>query len=172
MQFKALSASRKGIRAFVRELKKVLGLENELYIPIVEIVENVLPEIFEDFTLEIVPENEMGAKHGETFPSKHLMRIREDVYYRAVDGKGRDRMTIAHEVGHLFLHDDASISMCRLAPGEELKPYEDPEWQANCFGGELLASSYLIKGMASYEVSFKCGISFDAAEIQIKHAYE
>ena len=43
------------------------------------------------------------------------------------------------------MHEEASISLCRLEPGKKLPAYEDPEWQADAFGGELLASSYLIK---------------------------
>lgn len=113
----------------------------------------------------------MGSKHGETFPSKNLMRIREDIYLRAVDGEGRDRFTIAHEVGHLFMHEDDSVALCRLAPGQQLKPFENPEWQADAFGGELLASSYLIKGMTPRDVKYKCGVSFSAAKVQLKYVY-
>ena len=66
------------------------------------------------------------------------------------------------------MHEDDAVALCRLAPNERLKPYEDPEWQANAFGGELLASSYLIKGMKTYEVSEKCGVSVSAAKIQLR----
>lgn len=48
----------------------------------------------------------MGAKHGETIPSENRIRIREDVYERACNGYGRDRLTMAHELGHLLLHRD------------------------------------------------------------------
>ena len=90
------------------------------------------------------------------------------MYLRAVSGEGRDRLTIAHEVGHLFLHDNDSIALCRLDPSEKLKPYEDPEWQANAFAGELLASSYLISEMTGGEVSKRCGVSASAAAIQLR----
>jgi Zn-dependent peptidase ImmA (M78 family) len=134
----------------------------------VPFLENVLPILIPDFQLEIVPMEEMGNKHGETYPSKNLIRIREDVYLRAIEGEGRDRLTIAHEIGHLFLHEDDSIALCRLATNEKLKPYEDPEWQADAFGGELLASSYLIAGMDAMSVSQKCGVSMAAAQVQLK----
>jgi Zn-dependent peptidase ImmA (M78 family) len=77
---------------------------------------------------------------------------------------------VAHEVGHLFLHEDDAIALCRLDPCEKLKPYEDPEWQADAFGGELLASSYLIKRMSVYEVQIKCGVSSAAARCQLRYA--
>ena len=166
--YKADAISRNEIRGFIRALKKKVGLENELYFPIIPFVENILPILIQDFQFEVDPVTEMGNKHGETYPSKNLIRIREDVYLRAVAGEGRDRLTIAHEVGHLFLHEDDCIALCRLAPTERLKTYEDPEWQADAFGGELLASSYLIKGMNPYDISTKCGVSIYAAQVQLR----
>ena len=166
--YKADAISRDEIRKYVRLLKKNVGLEYELYFPILSFVENILPILISDFQFEVVPEAEMGNKHGETYPSKNLIRIREDIYLRAAAGEGRDRLTVAHEVGHLFLHEDDSIALCRLEPGDKLKPYEDPEWQADAFGGELLASSYLIEGMNSREVEKMCGVSAAAAKVQLK----
>ncbi|MBQ6004325.1 MAG: ImmA/IrrE family metallo-endopeptidase [Clostridia bacterium] len=166
--YKASPVSRESIRHFIRDLKRKVGLEYELYFPILHFVENVLPLLIPDFQLEIVPVIDMGGKHGETYPSKHIMRIREDVYLRAAAGEGRDRLTIAHEVGHLFMHDDDYIALCRMAPDERLRPFEDPEWQADAFGGELLASSYLIIGMTESEIQEKCGVSLSAAHIQLK----
>ena len=166
--YKASPVSRESIRHFIRDLKRKVGLEYELYFPILHFVENVLPLLIPDFQLEIVPVIDMGGKHGETYPSKHIMRIREDVYLRAAAGEGRDRLTIAHEVGHLFMHDDDYIALCRMAPDERLRPCEDPEWQADAFGGELLASSYLIIGMTESEIQEKCGVSLSAAHIQLK----
>lgn len=165
--YKADAISRDDIRRFVRSIKKLVGLEDELYFPILSFVENILPILVPDFQFEVVPESEMGNKHGETYPSKNLIRIREDIYLRAAAGEGRDRLTVAHEVGHLFLHEDDAIALCRLEPGEKLKPYEDPEWQADAFGGELLASSYLIVGMSQSEVERKCGVSSAAARVQL-----
>ena len=166
--YKAAPLGREPIRSFIRQLKREIGLEYELYFPIIPFLEHILPILVPDFQLEILPEEEMGNKHGETYPSKNLIRIREDVYLNAVQGKGRDRLTIAHEIGHLFEHEDDAVAVCRLAPGEKLKPYEDPEWQADAFGGELLASSYLIEGMTANEVSQKCGVSLSAARVQLK----
>lgn len=166
--YKASAISRKNIQSFIRYLKKMVHLENEVYFPVVQFLENILPILISDFQLEIVPQREMGNKHGETYPSRNLIRIREDVYLGAVAGCGRDRLTIAHEIGHLFLHEDDSIALCKLAPNEKLRPFEDPEWQANAFGGELLASTYLIKGMTVVDVSEKCGVSMDAARVQLR----
>ena len=168
--YKASAISRRDIQSIIRTIRKAVGLEYDLHFPIVQFLENVLPIFCPDFQLEILSQSEMGNKHGETYPSRKLIRIREDVYLGAVNGSGRDRLTIAHEIGHLFLHKDASIALCQLAPNEKLRAFEDPEWQANAFGGELLASAYLIRGMSAAEVSEQCGVSMDAAKIQLKAA--
>ncbi len=168
--YKAEGTSIKDIQRFVRDIKKIVEMEKSLYFPIVEFAENILPQIFPDYEFNVVSMKEMGDKHGETFPSLHKIMIREDVYAGAVADNGRDRMTIAHEVGHLFLHDNNSISLCSLKKGKKLKPYEDPEWHANCFGGELLASSYLIRDMSVDEVVKYCCVSKTAAEVQLKRA--
>ena len=166
--FRARPISRKDIRNYVYKLKKLFGLENQRYFPILPFAENVLPHLFSDYQFEVVPAQEMGNKHGETFPSYKLIRIREDVYEGAARENGRDRFTVAHEVGHLLLHCENDISLCRLDPSSRLKTYEDPEWQANAFGGELLASSWLISGMSAAQVSQECAVSFSAAEIQLR----
>ena len=168
--YRAIPRSRSDIRRFVRELKRVTGFENDLYFPVVEFMELVLPSIIPEFSYEYVTVSEMGNLHGETFPSKSIIRIREDVYERAINGEGRDRMTIAHEIGHLLLHEDDEISLCRPDPHHPVRVYESPEWQADCLGGELLASSYLIKGMTSLEVADRCVVSLQAAEVQLKNA--
>lgn len=170
--YKAEAISRMDICRCVHELKGLIGLSEELNFPILPFVENALPGLVPDYQFEVLPCSEMGNKHGETYPSKHLIKIREDVYLRASEGKGRDRLTIAHEVGHLFMHNENNIALCRLEPNERLKPYEDPEWQANAFGGELLASTYLISGMNASEVSRKCGVSMDAAKVQLRVAQQ
>lgn len=72
--------------------------------------------------------------------------------------------------GHLFLHENETIVLCRLDPTEKLKPYEDPEWQADAFAGELLAPSYLVKGLSEYEIQIKCGVSSAAARCQLRNA--
>ena len=123
--YKADPVSRADIRRYVYMLKKKVGLEEELYFPILPFVENVLPMLIPDFQFQVVPVAEMGVKHGETYPSKNLIRIREDIYNRAAEGEGRDRLTVAHEVGHLFLHEDDAIALFRLDPCEKLKPYEN-----------------------------------------------
>lgn len=95
--------SRKEIRAFAKQLRKMLGLEGTLWIPVVELLD-ILADKLPGFNYEIVPDNELpDDTHACTDTSNGLIRIKESVYEGACDGKGRDRMTIAHEIAHFFL---------------------------------------------------------------------
>jgi Zn-dependent peptidase ImmA (M78 family) len=96
-------------------------------------------QIDERFAFEILSADEISAGlHAQTIPSQYKIQIREDVYDNAVMGEGRDRMTIAHEFGHYFLHQGLESSFMQADDAYEIKPYEDPEWQAKAFAGELL----------------------------------
>ena len=154
--------SRLAIAGIVRKLRELIGLENELYFPIVRFIEWILANPDNGIDLEIVDPREMADMYGNTSPGGNIMRIRSDVYERAIHGSERDRFTLCHEVGHYFLHQPESISHAR----GKSPIYMDPEWQANAFAGELLAPSYLIKDLTISEIAEKCGISKKAAQIQ------
>ena len=168
--YKAAPLSRKNIRDYVARIRKLTGTENIYYFPIVEFLEMILPQLIGGFCYEICSREEMPTKYGETFPAENKICIREDIYENALAGDAFARYTIAHEIGHLLLNDVSSISLCRLADGEELKPYEDPEWQADCFGGGVLMYHPLIKGLTPAEISEKCGVTPRAARVQSSKA--
>ena len=108
---------------------------------------------------------DMKNNHGETLIGKNTIKIREDVYERAYAGYGRDRLTIAHEIGHLILHKPENISLTR-ADNVAIPAYLNPEWQANAFAGELLAPYDVIQGKSLMEISNTFGVTVDAAKIQ------
>ena len=118
-------------------------------------------------TLEIVAPEDMPFKEGETIPGQNKIRIREDVYNAACDGNGRARFTVAHEIGHFLLHTPNSISLCRMEEDTKLRPFEDPEWQANTFASELLAPACLITGHTKTEIMGRCGLSEKAAKVAL-----
>jgi Zn-dependent peptidase ImmA (M78 family) len=159
--------SRANIRDMTLLLRKEIKLENQRYFPVVEFLELVLPKLMPDFTFLIGTKQEMGNRHGLSCPQEKYIKIREDVYDGAIDGNGRDRFTCAHEIGHFFLHDSSSVQLTRIGTGSKLKPYLDPEWQANAFAGELLMPANLIKNLSLYEVIKYCNVSEQAAKIQI-----
>lgn len=158
--------SRKQIRAVADGVRDHFEVKNAKF-PIVEVVELVLPRVYAGFLLEVLTIAEMGENHGLTIPEYDVIQIREDVYERARAGEGRDRMTIAHEFGHLLLHKGVALarSPSAIAP----PPYKDPEWQAKAFAGELLISHRHLDGCRdAFDLASRFGVSSDAAEIQLR----
>ncbi|MBQ6686380.1 MAG: ImmA/IrrE family metallo-endopeptidase [Firmicutes bacterium] len=154
--------SRQKIRDIAYNFRKILGIENELYIDILRILEMILVPMGLDF--EIVPVSEMDEE-AVTYPQESRIVLREDVYLKAMEGNGRARYTIAHEIGHAIMHLSDRISFAR---GIEAVPiYMDPEWQADVFAAELLIPKHLVGELDVKEVVSKCGVSNQAARIQL-----
>ena len=158
--------SRKAIRQFVKEFRKLLEMEDEFYFPIVKFVEWMLPNMGYDY--EIVPVNEMGNAYGVTNTGMRTMKIREDVYIRAIQGNPRDRFTLCHELGHFLMHTPERVVFAR----GDIPIYMDPEWQANVFAGELMAPYELVKNMSPEMIAKECGMSLMAATIQYKEYHK
>lgn len=159
--------SRKEIRADARLIRRIDNSENVMFFDIVHFLEVVLCKIDPTFDFRVMPRSVMGECHGLTFPDRNEIQIREDVYERAINGSGRDRMTMAHELGHLLYHGKRNISYARME-NCEVPAYRSPEWQADAFGGELLIPHYLTQGKDVEEIARKCRVSKKAAICQLK----
>lgn len=142
------------------QIRSVFQLDGP-YVPIDNIYE-VLPELMEGFNYEIVTANEIGSDEGRTDPKEKLILIREDVYDGACRGVGRDRFTMAHELGHLFLHTGVKFSRDELIAPPKI--YMDSEWQADIFAsGFLIDDKYLRKCQSIVDVATMFGVSQSAA---------
>lgn len=158
--------SRAQIRKFALELRRELGLDRTLCFNVIAFLEFAMPVIYNGFYFEIVPKEDWPPKkHACTDVMNKTIYIREDVYRRAVQGKGRDRMTIAHEIGHYILLAVQGVKFYRTFDGAFINNYEDPEWQAKVFAGELLCPFNLIGGMSVNEIMNRCGVSEEAANV-------
>ena len=161
--------SRIDLRKLARILRKHLNLDDELYFPIVELLD-VFTEIFDDFNYEVVEDTVLSKKvHADTDIRTGHIRIKESVYNGACNGEGRDRMTIAHEIGHYFMLCFCGFKLERNFSDRKIPIFRDPEWQAKCFAGELMIPAHLVKGMSKFEITRRCGVSFNAAHEQYKH---
>lgn len=168
-EYRVEPKSRKDLRFLANQVRNALGLKDILWIPIVRILD-VLSEVIEDFNYEIVPDDKLPKNvHGETDIRTGHIKIKESVYNRACDGEGRDRMTIAHEIGHYFTLCFCEFNLQRNYEKTKVPPYCDPEWQAKCFAGEFMVGSHLIDGMSTLEIVEECGVSYDAADYQRTH---
>lgn len=160
--------SRADIRKKARIFRRMFQLDNQLYFPIVEIMElmNSMPDVFHDFNMEVLEESEMKNFHGLTLPNGTI-KIRNDVYIRAGKGSGTDRDTMAHELGHWLLHRN-NRAHARLGCGG-VPVYCTPEWQAKAFSGELLVPAHLLQsGMSVTDIKEYCGVSYSSAQYQLR----
>jgi len=157
------------LRAISVKLRELSGYSDELYFPIVKFVEHKMPKLFRGFNLEIKEKAYFSPNtHGETSVEEQVIRIREDVYIGAINGNGRDRMTMAHEVGHYVLLVAKGIKFYRTFEETEIEAFRDPEWQAKALAGELLCPFNLIKGMTASQIAKDCGVSNPAAQYHFK----
>jgi len=159
---KASPMSRVDIRRITNALKTQFNIPTDKPFPIVRFLEYVLTGLGLEY--EVVSDEEMRGVYAEAIPEKGLLRISESTYNGACDGIPRDRFTIAHEIGHLLLHTPDKVIFARAS--NEIKPYENPEWQANTFAGELLVHTDSIKGLSVEDVANKYEVSFTVADIQ------
>lgn len=155
------------LRRLAKKIREMLDLKNELYFPITEVLE-MLHLFDEDAHFEIVSADELEEnEHAVTDITTKTIKIREDVYDSACNGGGRDRMTIAHEFAHFITLCVCGFRLARSFGDVDIPPYRDPEWQAKCLAGELMIDSDLVKGMSWSEVTEQCGVSYDAAKLQL-----
>jgi Zn-dependent peptidase ImmA (M78 family) len=164
MLYRAESLKRSQIRTLALDIRTMVEFENKPYFPIMRFFEHAMPLLYPQFNYEIVEKDYFPPqKHAETDVVNHVIRIREDVYYRAVNGYGRDRMTVAHEAAHYILIDVCGVTFNRVFGSDTVVTYQDPEWQAKALAGELLCPYHLIRGMPPDKIANICGVSETAA---------
>lgn len=149
----------------IRIIYKEVAEYDQPFFPIVEFLDIWLPRIMPEFELQVRERHELGTAHGMTYPDKQVIQIREDVYEGASRGVGRDRFTLAHELGHLVIHP--GIGLARSVANEHVAKYRQSEWQADAFAGELLISAQHIHQCSSpNEAALLFGVSEKAARTQ------
>ncbi len=149
-------------------IREILGFTTVRWLPVPQIIEHLLPKMYgEDFSFRVAECVEMGSNHGFADPDERELVLREDVYQRMVEGRGRDRMTAIHEMSHLILHPRRRLFR-RMA--EEPPPaFRDPEWQAKCLAGTTMMPIQLLNGCATTgEIVREFSVSLEAAEYRLR----
>ncbi len=161
----ARPASREKLRERAYTVRTITKIPDDEPFPVVHFLESILTKW--DYEMQIIPDEEMEDNYAETIPSSKTFRIRESVYENAINGSPWDRFTVAHEIGHLLLHDDLTVSFARSE--KNVPAYKNPEWQANTFAAELLVPFIKIQGMTAEEISEKYQVSKKVAQIQASY---
>lgn len=167
-EFLVPPASKNDIKNLALEVRERFQLYDAVYFPVVDFIEMLMPINDRNFNYEIVEDYKLGLDAANYNPQSHLMKIRESVYNGACDGNGRDRFTLAHEIGHYFMHSDIDLLLNRIDRNTSIPLYRNSEWQANTFASALLMPDHIIKNLTPPAISDLCGTSLSAANIAYK----
>lgn len=161
----AMPTSRKKIRNLAMTIRKLTG--NKPYFDIIKFIELILPKIDSEFNgMDIVADEQLPNCYAQACPAEHKIFVRNSVYDGAADGNGRDRFTLAHELGHYILNGSTKVSYARVQSKSQIPAYRNPEWQANTFAAELLVPEYIARTINVKKIPNLCGVSMQVANIQ------
>ena len=163
------------IRDVTETIRSASSLNHAAKYPVLSLLEHWMHLVFDGYDWEVrehLPNNQEACCYPDGCPDNPngpLIILREDVYDAACSGNGRARFTVAHEIGHVFLHKDVPSVHNRMRKGADLQAYENSEWQANTFAGELLMPKSSFAGKCSLdEYCEEMGVSREAAFVQAK----
>lgn len=136
-------------------------------LPVVEIVEDILPEY--GIHTYAVDDETLSEEEALTDPfgpdGETIIRVRESVYAELLQGGRiayRPRVTVTHEVGHAVMHVPVIRRRVQHAPlarllqrhtSADVKPYESSEWQAYTFSGFLLMPVTTLRQFGTIDVA-------------------
>lgn len=150
------------IAAVADNVRSQLGLTDQPYLPVMEIIEKVMDQHMGLLDFQIGSVKEMGTAEGYTCPQGTFIMLREDVYRDAWQGQGRARFTAAHELGHWALH--ANVPLARATKGDGTPAYMLAEPQANQFAAAILMPRGFINPYDTEgDLAKRFGVSRDAA---------
>ena len=157
--------SRAKIEAYAEAVRTALGIDLDVKVDMLRLIEFVLPRHLPGFWYDVVPDHELGAAEATTSTTERLIKISQSCYEAARNGQARYPFTLAHEFGHLMLHTGKPASLAR----GDVKAYLDPEWQADSFAAAFLAPAEMVATCNSVsELMRRSGLSREAAEIRLK----
>ncbi len=155
-------------------LRRELDINTPLF-PIVDAIEFM--DAHDIFDMDLIPSGQMPDVAAQliSFPgSIPTLEINEQIYDGACDGDCFSRFTLAHELGHYFLHSNQPIPLQRATGVSNHKAYLDSEWQANTFAGELLVDSRIVAAsrLSALEIEDLFGVSNQTANIQWRELHK
>ena len=108
------------IRNIAEQVRKLFYPHNHKYLDVIDFLERKMPFVFEYFHYEIVEPRELPDREAEMDPIGFCIRIQEPIYEKAIENDGHCRFTIAHELGHWFLHREQTLAFGRPDRGGKI----------------------------------------------------
>lgn len=119
---------------------------------------------------------------AEYDPKRRELTLDEGVYLGLLGENGRDRFTVAHEIGHAHLHGPYYRGIMRgrrraiVLQRSQVPAYQNPERQADVYASEFLMPSPLVARMIRdntclIDISRTFKVSHDAARVKHERVY-
>lgn len=173
------------LAALATAARKKSGHENNPHIPLRDFIYGYLKPFYkEKGDLEV---QFFDQKHGQPpaqvdfvpargkKPKRVILKVDNRVWTRALLGYVDDRYKIAHEVGHILLHDHTAkafsnnVDLAYQFTGEK----NSAEWQANGFAPFFLIPDFILEEETTAEaIATRCGAPLEAAQRRLTHYLE
>jgi IrrE N-terminal-like domain len=163
------------VRAIAERTKSECGVARLRPVNVLRILKSgSIPTLYgrKKLVFNVVDDEDLGTIDGKTeFSSDTVtISIKRSVRDRAEMGVGRDRMTLAHELGHGVMHHGAPKFRHAGAIGattlSKVSAFESAEHQAKIFAAAFLIHDDAAATLASaLDISLEFGVSLQAAEI-------
>ena len=147
------------IKSITSSIREQYGIAKDQAFPILD----VLNKLFDDNYLSIQLLEDDDPYLDKDTPALYnakdnFIYLKESVIVEIENGNYRSNFTLAHEFFHYLQNQILGFSFEEV---EDRKPYEDPEWQANEFAGELLLPKEFLDNDDEYlashfQVSMEC----------------
>jgi Zn-dependent peptidase ImmA (M78 family) len=165
------------LRAHATALRRLFGVDGQEFIDVLACLKSgwllTISGKMKRLVLEILTDDQMGSKDATADSGKDyaIIRCKASVAARAEARRGRDRMTLAHELAHIALDHTQMVEARETGASAAtrsniFRPFESAESMA-----DKLAAFFLIKRelaqkyKTAKEISDKFGVSLSAAQV-------
>ncbi len=154
--------------ALARSARKSSQYEHQFNI--VEFVERDFAPKLKGGLLVVLVDGELPAnKPAKVTYNPTTLTVETRVWREAREGHDRARWIVAHELGHIVLHDNTAKAFSSNGGSRAFDKHYSAEWQADTFASFfLMPDQSLGRTQDASVLSILCGVSYDDAADRIK----
>lgn len=154
------------LEAFAREARIELNIDNADFQDLMTLIVK-MKQLGWIKNYERVPDHRMPNIEAEFNPRTRILRIRESVFCAANSGDKRAMMTVAHEIGHIYLGHKETRHRSIDDSGVVSVSEKRDESQAKRFGAAFRAPAHRASPhITEAEIATKFGLTDQAAKIR------
>ena len=153
----------KSIENIANEIRNQFGIKIDSYFPILKVLDRLMYQ--DKLQYQILGDDDQyleGNTPAKYSPFENIIYIKESVIKEYDEGEYRSSFTLCHELFHYIQVQMLKFDFIEV---ESCKNYEDVEWQANEFAGQVLIPTEYID-LDEQEIVEKFHVSIECALIR------